>query len=643
MSNAAHPNKPGLSVTQRRRRSRRIRRLVGVGLLVSPSLAIVAADLVRRADRLVALERTYRLAYAGTFLVSLVFWGILVAAASRRRGRLRQVVAGLFAVLFALTFGVQAAFYRFYNIYLSVDSQLAFRSFADAPHGALDLRWPWFWVYFVASAGLALAILRGGRRFARPGRLSRRITPLLVLPALVGMALVPSSYRRIQASTFDVIYFDGLQQLGKLLTAPPSKKHQPGPFLQPRRVATLPRIASRPPRPRNVLLILEESIRHDAVCVAFDPKCSAPGKHTNVVVPERLPLLQMHAVATSTAVSQGVLFSGTSPAASEDTIHGAPYVFSFAHAAGYTTAYWTGQNVITWGTRFFTQDEPLTSRAYATTIDSTANTDLGVSDRDTTRWAIAHLGELREPFFGVVHYSSAHRPYHTERALSPYRDGDGSKLSARYRNAVNLSDLAVAELLRAVRQAPFGERTVVVYTSDHGECFFENGYTGHGLGLGEAELRVPAWIDAPKGTLTDDEEQSLRGARDSLAWHPDLAATLLDLLGVWDAPEVAPYRGAMIGRPLTRPEHTTDAVPLTTCNWGFRYHEHGSWGMMRGAKKIWARHEDKQPGFRCYDLASDPEEKTLLPESDCGDLPELARGLFGGTPREAPGYPTSKR
>jgi glucan phosphoethanolaminetransferase (alkaline phosphatase superfamily) len=639
----ATPAPPTSSATARRRRTRTRRRLVGAALLVAPALAILAADLVRRADRLLALDRQYRVAYAGTLAASLVFWGILVAAASRRRGRVRHVAAGLFAVLFALTFGVQAAFYRFYNIYLSVDSQLAFRSFLDAPHGALDLRWLWFWVYFGGSTVLALAILVGARRFGRPGRWSRRITPFLVPPALVGMALVPSSYRRIQASTFDVIYFDGLQELAKLLTAPPSKKHQPGPFLQPRRVPTIPPIASRPPRPRNVLVILEESIRHDAVCVAYDPKCTAPGRHTNDAVPERMPLLQMRALATSTNVSQGVLYSGVSPVASEETWLRAPYVFSFAHAAGYTTAYWTGQNVITWGTRFFTQDEPLTSRAYATTIDSTANTDLGVSDRDTTRWAIEHLGELREPFFGVVHYSSAHRPYHTERALSPYRDGDGSRMSARYRNAVNLSDLAVAELLRAVRAAPFGERTVVVYTSDHGECFFENGYTGHGLGLGEAELRVPAWIDAPKGTLTDDEAESLRGARESLAWHPDLAATLLDLLGVWDAPEVAPYRGAMIGRPLTRPERTTDAVPLTTCNWGFRFHEHGSWGMMRGTKKIWARHDDKQPGFRCYDLASDPEEKALLPEADCGDLGDLARGIFGGTPREAPGYPTMRR
>lgn len=626
----------------RRRAKRRGRRLLGALVVGAPALVIVVSDFVRRGSRIVAFDSTHRLGYAASAFASFVFWGVLLAASSRRRGVPRQWVAGLFAVLYTLVLVVEGVFYRTYNIYLSVDSQLAFQSLAPAPTGALNLRSTAFWAGLAVSAGLALGLLTLARRFVRLRPWPRRLAPLLVPFALLGIAFVPSSYRRIQASTYDILYFDGIDELARLLREKPVK-HQPGPFIQPRRVPAIPAIATKPSRPRNVLFVLEESIRHDAVCVAYAPDCKAPGRHTNEPTKGRIPLLQMRAVATSTAVSEGVLFSGMSPTASDEELHRAPFVFSYAKAAGYATAYWTGQNVITWGTRFFTQDEPIDSRAYATNIDSEASTDHGASDRDTSRYAIEHLGDLREPYFAVVHYASAHRPYYVERALSPYRDGDGSRMSARYRNAVNLSDLAVADFIRAVRASPAGDRTVIVYTSDHGECFNEDGYTGHGLGLGESELRVPAWIDAPKGTLSEDEEKHLREAKDAFAWHPDLAATLLDLLGVWDAPEVAPYRAAMLGHPLTRGELTTEPLPLTTTNAFFRYHEHNSYGMMQGSKKIWAKYGDKQQGFRCYDLATDPDEQHVLPEGECGGLAARARAIFGGTPREAPGYPTAKR
>ncbi len=642
MNRVALPLKSLPRAQGKRRAIRRRRRLLGALTCLAPVLLILGSDFARRGASLVQFHQAQRVSFAGAALLSLVFWGLLLAVSARRRGLVRQFFAGVFAVLFTLVVAVQGEFYRTYNIYLSVDSESAFRSFSHAPTGALNLGWPSFWLSFAVAGTLSIAALTAARRFVRLTKWPRRILSGLVLFAFIGMALISSSYRRTQASTYDVLYFHGLTQLATSLREKPTK-HSPGPFIQPRRAPAIAAIRSQPPRPRNVLLILEESIRQDAVCVAYDPHCKAPGRHSNDAAKERLPFLQMRAVATSTAVSEGVLFSGISPTSTSEELHRAPFVFSYAKAAGYATAYWTGQNVITWGTRFFTQDEPLDSRAYATTFDSAASTDYGASDRVTSRYVIEHLSDLKEPFFGVVHFASVHRPYYVEGALAPYLDSDGNRMSARYRNAVNLSDLAVAEVVRAVRVSPAGNRTVIVYTSDHGECFNEDGYAGHGLGLGESELRVPAWIDAPKGTLTADEEANLRAAKDVQTWHPDLAATLLDLLGVWDAPEIAGYRASMIGHPLTRATLTTDALPLTTTNWFFGFHEHNSYGMMQGTKKIWAKFGDEQRGFRCYDLARDPEETTVLDESECGELPEKARAIFGGTPREAPGYPRAKR
>ena len=77
------------------------------------------------------------------------------------------------------------------------------------------------------------------------------------------------------------------------------------------------------------------------------------------------------------------------------------------------------------------------------------------------------------------------------------------------------------------------------------------------------------------------------------------------LLGVWDAPELAPHRALMVGQPITRPERTTNPVPLSNCSWvwecGFR-----NWGLMQGHMKIEAREWHDE--FHCFDLLADPQE-----------------------------------
>src|SRR5690606_15536273 len=126
-----------------------------------------------------------------------------------------------------------------------------------------------------------------------------------------------------------------------------------------------------------------------------------------------------------------------------------------------------------------------------------------------------------------------------------------------YKDVVYLSDMAVGRLLEHVRASERGERTVILYTSDHGESFREHWQLGHTSSLYDEEIKVPGWIDAPPGTLSPEEEQAIAGAKHGLVWHYDFPPTILDLLGIWDAPEMAPFRAKMIGSPITRPARTT--------------------------------------------------------------------------------------
>jgi arylsulfatase A-like enzyme len=269
-----------------------------------------------------------------------------------------------------------------------------------------------------------------------------------------------------------------------------------------------------------------------------------------------------------------------------------------------------------------------------------ADLDTGALDALLTDRVIRDWDDLKEPFFAVVHYSNIHYPYVYDPEQAPFQPSDFGKSPEKnahffnyYKNVVYLSDLAVGRLLRHIRATEKGKRSVIVYTSDHGESFREHWQMGHTSALYDEEIRVPTWIDAPRGTLAPQEEASLRAARDAYVWHLDLAPTMLDLMGLWDSPALAPFKQRMLGHPLTRPERTVSPVPLTNCTWvwecGFR-----NWGMMQGPLKLHAREWDGE--YHCFDLRTDPEELNNLGERACGSLSAIARGLFPVMPNITP-------
>ena len=87
--------------------------------------------------------------------------------------------------------------------------------------------------------------------------------------------------------------------------------------------------------------------------------------------------------------------------------------------------------------------------------------------------------------------------------------------------------------------------THVVLVSDHGESLGEGGSLGHGYGLPEVEIRVPAVIFSPAVAP---------GVRDDVAGSVDVAATLLAIAGVGPA-----LPG---GRDLRAPGRDTAAVGM---------------------------------------------------------------------------------
>jgi glucan phosphoethanolaminetransferase (alkaline phosphatase superfamily) len=625
-----------------RRRSRRRRRLLGAATLCAPGVWIVGTDVLRRSDHLATFDRLHVYAYAATAVISLIFWAVLLYVAARGRGWLRQLGAGLFATLFTLSVGVQAAFFGFYDIYLSHDCQIYARSLPALLIGYLPLHQPLVLLRLLGHCLVGLALLAVARVLVRPRPRLRTFAPLLLPGVFYGVGQVPASYRQWQSTTPDLIYMHGIishVQVRRRVSEDAAELR-----VQRRDPAPLPPLVAQPRRQRNVLFILQESLRHDVSCNRYvpgadattPPLCATPA--SNRAAPKRFALEQLRASASTTAISISNLWSGVPAYSPYDEILSAPLLWEYADAAGYDSSYWTSQHVMFGSMRLYVQDLPARHRAYATHLDKHANFDAGALDAYLTDWAIDHWHELEEPFFAVVHYSNVHFPYVYDEAHAPFQPAAFTKAPEKqdeylnyYRNVAYLSDLAVGRLIEHVRQSDSGARTVIVYTSDHGESFREHWQLGHTSAIYDEEIKVPGWIDAPPGTLAPEEEASLRAAEQQFVWHYDLGATVLDLVGVWDAPEIRPFRARMIGHPLTRPERTTGPVPLSNCSWvwecGFR-----NWGLMQGHMKIEARAWDGE--FHCFDLLADPYELENLGEDACAPLPDIARATFGAMPVE---------
>jgi arylsulfatase A-like enzyme len=404
-----------------------------------------------------------------------------------------------------------------------------------------------------------------------------------------------------------------------------------------RRTPRLPAMAPAPPRGRNVLFVLTESVRFDGVCVEHGESCKLT-PFTDRVAEGRLPLLEMRSSSSTTAISVSVLLSGLLPTETTEAVRSAPTIFDFARAAGFDTAYWSSQSAMFTSSREFFAALPLSKRCVGADLEPPSD-DAGADDALLTQKAKRELGTLREPWLAVVHYANTHYPYRV-RGERPFQPSTESKAAEEndhfrnhYQNAVYAQDRTIADLLSALRASPAGPRTVVLFTSDHGEAFREHGQLGHTSSVFEEEIHVPTWIDAPSGTLTDAERDALVAAKHALTWHLDVAPTVLDLIGLSDAPAIAPFRSRMVGTSLLRRDRTRGVLPLTNCTdtWGCGFR---NWGAIRQSLKIEAREFDAE--WRCYNLAIDPKEQHDLGAEACGDVRRAAEHAFGKTlPRDA--------
>ncbi|MBD3349635.1 MAG: sulfatase-like hydrolase/transferase [Candidatus Eisenbacteria bacterium] len=248
------------------------------------------------------------------------------------------------------------------------------------------------------------------------------------------------------------------------------------------------------------------------------------------------------------------------------------------------------------------------------------------------------LGET--PFFAYLHYMEPHTPYEPpapfdetfdpgyegpkvttypegESLILPFVEGKElpeqvrRNMVAQYDGSIAYFDEQFEDLLAGLRRRGLEDETLIVFTSDHGEEFFEHRGWGHGHSLHEELIRVPLIMWCP-GSIPAGE------TLDTVVRHVDLMPTLLGAAGTvktLDAPE---YEGVNLWTMLrSRSELGTELPVFAEVLAG----GHSAQGLVKGTWKIVLTRFGAEEHVALFDLSGDPDERVNL-SSERGDIAE---------------------
>ncbi|MGB3632916.1 MAG: sulfatase [Rubrobacteraceae bacterium] len=307
---------------------------------------------------------------------------------------------------------------------------------------------------------------------------------------------------------------------------------------------------------------------------------------------------------------------------------------------------------------------------------------------EAERWLERHH---KEPFFLYVDTWDPHEPwdapeYYTElykadydgrQLYPPYAKWEEAGLTkedleiahATYCGEVTMVDLWIGRLLAKLDVLGLRENTIVLFVSDHGFYFGEHGYFGKAEWINDnyaavsKDSVVPEWLTdswlltvAPSPLYGELTRLPLiarvpgmkPGRRQTMTTAPDIAPTILDLVGLESPPTVQGWQFADVIRDQRR-EHR----PFVISSWPLYFAEGEFTSAVDGSTRRIASYMPITVTTRerslvlggpaqlpeLYDLTSDPREQTNVWKSHVEEGSMLAQSAISfleqqGTPEE---------
>jgi arylsulfatase A-like enzyme len=247
------------------------------------------------------------------------------------------------------------------------------------------------------------------------------------------------------------------------------------------------------------------------------------------------------------------------------------------------------------------------------------DTDTSVTSAELTDAALRLLGapeNVEGRFFLWLHYFDPHEQYMPhEGAPAELSEGATSPVElakAAYDGEVWFTDEHLGRVIDFIQSQPWGKRTAIAVTSDHGEAFDDHNMNWHGGEIWECLVRVPLLIHVPG--LPPHHVPAKRS-------QVDLVPTLLDVMGI-PQPEAGELSGKsmisdLVGAPGSFEERDVyidmPVGPFT----GMRH------ALISGATPGTKLYHFGGDQFALFDLAADPGEKNDLAQSDPDKLHEM--------------------
>jgi arylsulfatase A-like enzyme len=233
--------------------------------------------------------------------------------------------------------------------------------------------------------------------------------------------------------------------------------------------------------------------------------------------------------------------------------------------------------------------------------DSGGDTDSSVTSSALSDAAIRLLSDpanVGGRFFLWVHYFDPHANYVTHPEAPSFRSGATNWAKPLYDGEVWFTDHHIGRLLDFIASRPWGSKTAIVVTSDHGEAFDEHGMSWHGVDLWEQLVRVPLVYYVPGA-----KPHRVMLKRSAI----DMVPTVLDLL---DLPQPPPgdLSGLSNAAAIVAPEEATIDERDVFCDMppGPRVSRHRA--LVHGPTPGMKLMAEGGPVFLVYDLAKDPGE-----------------------------------
>lgn len=379
------------------------------------------------------------------------------------------------------------------------------------------------------------------------------------------------------------------------------------------------------PRKLNVILITVDALRADHLgCYGYKRNTSP---NIDKLAKEGVLFTQAIAQSSHTPASIGSIATSTPPNANllinwgdsiKPTLSTMVYILK---SSGYKTIFIGANGNFLEGLHRFTQDFDIFYEEPSPAVIITNN-------------ALQYLRKyINEPFFMWVHYMDVHnyapsKPFESlyvndslynkqnklpivKNILNSYGYNGIPESLARERNwidnpdyyialydgAIRTIDEQVGILLEKLKQLHIEEKTLIIFTADHGEMLGERGfYFHHGWFLYEPLIKIPLLIKCNKIISKNKVIETQINA------HLDIAPTILDILRI---DRVKTFQGrSLLGIILGRNKYYSkyvfsDEGHIAKCI------RTGDW------KLIYSNYRDKK-GYELYNLKDDPKELNNL-------------------------------